>query len=462
MDSVKAKELEAILKGKTLQGFEIIELIDHGKSAAVFKGRSIETDETVAVKVFDDELIAKYGDTAQLKRIKRELELVGKSHQNMVEILGGGFDQHTKNHYLIMGFLDGPNLKKCLQEVPVKNIPLLVSQLANCCEYLEGRGLVHRDIKPENIVLVDDLSKLILLDFGVVRPFGQGDVTDGDGVQSFVGTLQYSSPEFLLRNEKDTREGWRALTFYQIGAVMHDLIMRKPIFEESTQPYARLVNSVQQDTPTISNKSLPNYLIETASLCLSKVPEVRVKTLSWKSFHPPEVTDDPLKRVKERVSLRAAATFIEPVTTATNDDAANALLEDVITHLKVKVRAIRNANRAAFPPLAVTREKDPVIRVEFDTSVPHGLIGTIKLWFAVEVLDAAAGVIRMSAAGLWTCLDTNCPKEWHIVHLGLTGVDEFSGSLESCMYWALDRAQQAAAENEEMHIDFGPIAGGKS
>lgn len=453
MDRVKAKDIEAKLKGQALMGFEIDSFVNNGKSAAVFKGRDSESGKLVAIKVFDDELIAKYGDAVQLKRIERELELVGKSHPNMVQIFGGGFDELTQNHYLIMEYLDGPNLKDCLQEVSVEHVPMLVSQLAKCCEYLEGLGLVHRDIKPENIVLVDSLSKLVLLDFGVVRPIGRGDLTDGDGVQSFVGTLQYSSPEFLLREEKDTIEGWRSLTFYQIGAVMHDLIMRRPIFEESLQPYARLVNAVQQDTPTVSSKSLPSYLIETARLCLSKIPEVRANILSWESFHAPDSTGDPLKTIKERVSQRAATSALEQIVTSSSSEAETALLEDVISHLKVKVRAVRNSNRAAFPPAIVTRDEN-LLCVEFGASAPHGLLTRIRIWFSVGVIDSAAGVIELNVSGLCAESKITGPDVWHLIFRGLASGSDLSASVEGCLYCAIDQAQQAGAVSDALILNF--------
>ncbi|WP_131725678.1 hypothetical protein ACTTAL_06905 [Rhodobacter capsulatus] len=110
MDRVKALEIESKLKGQTLQQWQISSLINFGKSAAVFRGKNITDGGTVAIKIFDDELIEKYGDSAQLKRIDRELELIGKSHPNMVKILGGGFDSVTGNHFIVMEFLPGKNI----------------------------------------------------------------------------------------------------------------------------------------------------------------------------------------------------------------------------------------------------------------------------------------------------------------------------------------------------------------
>jgi serine/threonine protein kinase len=204
MDSVKAKLLEEQLRGQTIGKWQVQALINHGKSAAVFAGAD-ESGRPVAVKVFDDELILRYGDSVQLARIERELELVGKSHPSLVGILGGGVDRLSGNHYIVMDHLDGPNLRDCLAEVPKERVPEFVRQLAAAARFLEDLGLVHRDIKPENIVLTHDLTRLVLLDLGVLRPISGSSLTDADGALPFVGTLQYSSPEFLLRSEEDTR-----------------------------------------------------------------------------------------------------------------------------------------------------------------------------------------------------------------------------------------------------------------
>jgi serine/threonine protein kinase len=75
--------------------------------------------------------------------------------------------------------------------------------------------------------LLDEFKRLVLLDLGVLRPIAGSTLTDANGIQAFVGTLQYSSPEFLLRQEEESLDGWRSLTFYQIGGVLHDLIMRR-------------------------------------------------------------------------------------------------------------------------------------------------------------------------------------------------------------------------------------------
>ena len=121
MGKVKALELEAKLHGKIIDGWTIESLINHGKSAAVFLAS--KEQEKAAVKVFDDELIEKYGDKTQLARIDRELTLVGQIHPNMVKLFSGGVDATTGTILLHFSFILAikhhfvgvPCVRRCLQ-----------------------------------------------------------------------------------------------------------------------------------------------------------------------------------------------------------------------------------------------------------------------------------------------------------------------------------------------------------
>jgi eukaryotic-like serine/threonine-protein kinase len=160
VDHVKAQILSDKIIGQKIADWRIESYVNHGKSAAVFRAEN-DAGAPAAVKIFDDELIERYGDKVQLARIARELTLIGKHHPNMVKILGGGFDTVTNNHFIVMEYLEGPNLKACLDRIPADQISSLVFQLASCAEYLESLELCHRDIKPENIIIAEHYSRLV-------------------------------------------------------------------------------------------------------------------------------------------------------------------------------------------------------------------------------------------------------------------------------------------------------------
>jgi serine/threonine protein kinase len=297
----------------------------------------------------------------------------------MVSILGGGFHDLTKSHYIVMDFLHGNNLKTCLKNIPADQIENLVAQLASCAKFLEDLNLCHRDIKPENIIILENYTKLVLLDFGVLRPIGYPGLTDGDGVLPFIGTLQYSSPEFLLRAEMDTTEGWRALTFYQIGAVLHDLIMRKELFNEYTQPYARLVNAVQFAQPTIQNSAIDPWLIELARSCLLKDPKNRLRLVNWNSF---QAVNGSAKGIsaKQRVTNRAMLVQAEEgqVISAPAIDQSQ-LITETIELLKTSVHLVRQDNDH-FPPLDIATRvgKQNRLKIRVRPSTTHLLSGPVR------------------------------------------------------------------------------------
>lgn len=441
MDKVKAALWEQTLTGTAVAGCIIEKLIDFGKSAAVF--RAMRGDDTVALKIFDDELIERYGDKTQLARIDRELTLVGKSHPNMVEILDGGFDAQTGNHFIVMRYLPGPSLEKCLMDIPEANVASLIEQLASVCEYLETLSLAHRDIKPANIVILDDYTRLILLDFGVLKPVGEVGVTDADGIQSFVGTLQYSSPEFLLRHEDDTIEGWRALSLYQIGGVLHDLIMRKPLFNDYVNPYGRLVMAVQNDMPSIGSATLPSYLVEACKAALVKNPRTRLELVDWRSFSPPLKTSAGAA-ARERVTRRSVVNQATAITDAPSTGGTPDLVDVVIDLIKVEARRIRNANTAAFPPLTIARQPQTgrTVTIALRAAAQQGLPAGLTIALDVDVVDEAAQAISLSISA-WRGGDAQ--KQATSVNAGMfIGVfvpATVSGLLENVMYMAVDQAQ---------------------
>src|SRR5262249_30245775 len=129
--------------------------------------------------------------------------------------------------------------------------------------------------------------------------------------QVFVGTLQYSSPEFLLRTEDPSLDGYRAVTLYQLGAVLYDLLMRKRIFADSVDPYGKLVKAVLYDRPEIAPESKPPRLVSLARNCLVKDPRIRLQLVSWKDFRVPDGNVDPAIAAKEQIRKRRALASYE-------------------------------------------------------------------------------------------------------------------------------------------------------
>lgn len=400
MDQALARRMADEIKGSEVGGWLAISLLGFGKSALVFEAR--KGTQVAALKVFDPDLVQRYGESIQLARIEREKLLIGKSHQNLVSIYDGGKCASTGFLFVAMELIQAKDLSHNIAIVPPEKIRSLIIQLANAAMFLEDNGLVHRDIKPSNIAVSDDFLKLTLLDLGVLRPVGESSLTDTDG-RHFVGTLQYSSPEFLYRTEEQNVEGWRALTFYQIGAVLHDLIKGKPIFDEYCNPYARMVDAVKQIVPDLDVPGADPDLVALATSCLVKDPKRRLELVSWESFiHKPLPISAAAIRERIRIrqaSIRQSATGFEKFRPE-----HSFVLKDVLERTSRIVRDECIDNSSVFPPVELhvkelNESKSIAFLAAFPDSMDKGLKSPFALLYQVRLLDQESKVIEIGVSG---------------------------------------------------------------
>jgi eukaryotic-like serine/threonine-protein kinase len=452
MDRVRAERMAGELLGLTVGSWKPVRLLDSGKSAMVFEA---ENGSTVgALKVFDPELVERFGTAVQAARIDRELALCGKEHPHLVRILDGGRCSRTHYFFVVMDLVTGQPLSKVLESVPRDRIWPLTSQVASAARFLEQLNLVHRDIKPDNIVVSDDFQHARLLDLGVIRPIGEPGLTDRDQTP-FIGTLQYSSPEFLFRTEDDTPDGWRALTFYQLGALLHDLIMRERIFASHFSPYAALVEAVKSVSPTVDALDVPPDLLLLAKSCLCKDPELRLRLVRWEHFDPPSAQVTSVSVVEDRIRRREAL--------ARGAAAADRLAVMRVQATRQTVEYVRERAQASarrecvgsglFPPVQVVdcsgqAEDELQFVLRFDASTDHALWGCLQVWFHVCLISQPSVVIRVSASSSLSA--ESLPPTTQIPRLRLL----FEGPLDESvlgqrmrrfLYSMLDRAQSTPA-----------------
>ncbi|MDD5021783.1 MAG: protein kinase [Endomicrobiaceae bacterium] len=272
MNTYKALKLQKELESQTLNGYKILELLNNGKSAAVFKAE--KNDFVVALKIFDDEITEKFGHEIEIKRIQNEIALKNHNILNLVKIYEGDYVEidSKKYYYIAMEFIDGMNLKQYICSDNICDQGFLLKVFQSLIETTEQlileKKVVHRDIKPENI-MIDKNGKIVLMDLGVLKFIGAQSFTDTEEEKEFVATLRYAPPELLYRNEEDSENGWRAINIYQIGATLYNLIMKKEIFHDMT-PYTKLVIAIKDDIPKVSNQQYNYKLIKLIGDMLTK------------------------------------------------------------------------------------------------------------------------------------------------------------------------------------------------
>ncbi|MCT9072389.1 protein kinase domain-containing protein [Cupriavidus gilardii] len=290
----------------TKAGYGEAKYLTAGGSAAVF---SVSSPAGLRVfKGFNPKFFDEATGAAERKRLDVQRKLIGHSCPSLIQTFEVVEAEGTA--FVEMEYVDYPPLTTVLSTVPDEAVVPLFSQLVDAVKFLDGLGIVHRDIKPENIHVSADFTSLKLLDLGVAREVEQSDapdgaITDHGSTRPFLATAQYSSPEYLFRLDAPSPRLWKGLNFYQLGAVLHDLIAKQPLFQyEMTLENRWLVaRAVLTKVPVFAdgNPARLANLKSLASRCLVKDLESRLQLVGWEDFNLGD-TKDPLAKLRARLA----------------------------------------------------------------------------------------------------------------------------------------------------------------
>ena len=304
---------------------KFVRRIDAGNSATVYQVVVRGTD--YALKVYDPKFLSGENRAIELRRLSAQMQLREHTCDSLVGIQE--VDEIEDTAYLLMEYLPWNPLSRLLEQAPRSSIAPIIERIAAAARFLDQIGLVHRDIKPANILVSPDFKHTKLVDLGVIRPVDgiEADATDHGLQRPFVATAQYSSPEYLFRLIEPSAELWRALTIYQIGGVLHDLIMRKPLFNDAVLTNNRyvLAMAVYQQTPAVVAPDVEPYLINLARKCLQKDHQKRLSLVGWGSFIATRTSFDP-NAARAELGLKRSASVQRSIGASASDDRENELM----------------------------------------------------------------------------------------------------------------------------------------
>ncbi len=277
-----------------------------GGSAAVFRVDS--ANGVRAFKACAPELLSGPSGPAERRRLEIQRRLIGHPCASLVQTYR--VEEAEGTAFTEMEFVDWPELTQVLASVPDEAIIPLFTQLVDAVKFLGSNNIVHRDIKPENIKVSPDFAKLKLLDLGVAREVevtdaGEAAVTDHGKLRPFLATAQYSSPEYLFRLDEPSARLWKGLNLYQLGAVLHDLVMKEPLFQHEMSLGNRwlVARAVLTKTPTFAdtNPARLSHLKALAGRCLVKDLDARLQLVGWEDFVL-EGAKDPVAALRGRLA----------------------------------------------------------------------------------------------------------------------------------------------------------------
>ena len=129
-----------------------------------------------------------------------------------------------------------------------RRIAGIIRDAARALHSVHEMGVVHRDIKPSNLVLTADGSRVVLMDFGLVKGQGQALTTASSG--GFLGTLRYAAPEQLA---SATLKLGPAADVRALGVTMWELLTRQRLFTDAKDEMQLAQAVHEQDVPLLSS-----------------------------------------------------------------------------------------------------------------------------------------------------------------------------------------------------------------
>jgi eukaryotic-like serine/threonine-protein kinase len=217
------------------QKYRVLERIDVGGMAEVFRGRAIGVEgieKEVAIKRILPSLTKKkrfremFLDEARLS--------MRLNHANIVQVFDVGRSSGT--YFIVMEYVDGVNLRRVFQRSSERGVrvPLKVACyiMAEVCKGLahahdlrgsDGRPLsiVHRDLSPPNI-LISRSGEVRIVDFGLAKAVTQVSATDPGIIK---GKFSYLSPEAAEGRDIDHRAD-----IFSAGIVLYELLSNRQLF----------------------------------------------------------------------------------------------------------------------------------------------------------------------------------------------------------------------------------------
>lgn len=308
--------------------YELLTEIGRGGMGVVYKARQTSLDRIVAVKMI---LAGRFASSDDVQRFYTEAQAAAKlDHPNVVAIYQVG--EIEGHHYFSMDFIEGTDLASMIQagSLAPELAARYLSQVADAVEYAHRKGILHRDLKPAN-VLIDDLDRPLISDFGLAKYLGQHEGLTASGLA--IGTPSYMSPEQAEGRQADIGP---TTDIYALGAILYAMLTGGPPHRGET-PVDTILKVIHQDPlpPSEINASLRGDLETICLKCLQKDPAERYSSAK-------DLADDLRRYLRdEPVDAKPASPLVKTTRWLLNMPLVAALtgrrvLEPTVAHRRVQ------------------------------------------------------------------------------------------------------------------------------
>lgn len=227
------------LIGRTVLGYDVIELIGQGGFGKVYKAvKTTGKDKYYAAikhivlpneSNYNDILNSMGGnyDAADnyfesmlddmIAEIKTLFSLSKSNNQNIVTYYDHDIVKHTNplkyEIFIRMEYLTPLTLHLNKNDITLEDVLKLGIDISSSLEYCHSQGIIHRDVKDDNIFINED-GNYKLGDFGISKV-----LMDTKQALSVKGTPVYMAPEVILGKKYD-----KTVDIYSLGILLYKLL----------------------------------------------------------------------------------------------------------------------------------------------------------------------------------------------------------------------------------------------
>jgi eukaryotic-like serine/threonine-protein kinase len=266
-----------LLPGMMLDGYRIDAELHASKRTQIYRALDTHSNTQVILKtpsiLYDD-------DTHFIEHFLHE-EWAGKriDHNNVIKVLST--DRPKSCVYYVTEFLEGPTLRDWITANPkadILTVRKIVEQLAKGLRAFHRKEMLHQDLKPENIMF-DTSGTVKIIDFGSVKIAGIAEIAplELDGEKNILGTLNYTAPEYHLRQRGSVKSD-----LYSLAVITYEMLNGALPFGQDMpeKPSQGFLANLSYIPSFHHNPMVPTWIDGALKKATSTTPELRYGELS--------------------------------------------------------------------------------------------------------------------------------------------------------------------------------------
>jgi len=221
--------------------YQIEQVIGHGGFGITYRAAATGSglpDQVAIKEFFPKEMCARTAGTYDViinsidkidtinqlrdRFVKESRNIQTCNHPSIVKVLDT--IEMNGTAYMVMELIKGCTLKEYQSSLSTLSPGLaskIILEAAFALKYIHDKKITHLDVKPDNIMVTIDLSRVVLIDFGLSRQFRE----DGSSDSQVLAAVSkgYAAPEQYYGITRFSPES----DIYSLGATLYKLVTGK-------------------------------------------------------------------------------------------------------------------------------------------------------------------------------------------------------------------------------------------